>query len=91
VTLTPHPLLVSWSRKDRAIPLLPLWAGRPVQSLRCLYKGALYLYLFTTAGNSSANRGNLATQKNLLSCSCHHLQCSIKPMLQCVCKFQYGI
>ena len=26
VTLTPHPLLVPWSRKDRAIPLLPLWA-----------------------------------------------------------------
>ena len=27
------PLLVSWSRKSRAIPLLPLWAVRPVQSL----------------------------------------------------------
>ena len=26
VTLTPHPLLVPWSRKSRAIPLLPLWA-----------------------------------------------------------------
>jgi len=24
VTLTPHPLLVSWSRKSRAIPPLPL-------------------------------------------------------------------
>jgi hypothetical protein len=33
VTLTPHPLLVPWSRKVRAIPLLPLWAVRPVQSL----------------------------------------------------------
>jgi hypothetical protein len=33
VTLTPHPLLVLWSRKGRAIPLLPLWAVRPVQSL----------------------------------------------------------
>ena len=33
VTLTPHPLLVSWSWKGRAIPLLPLWAVRPVQSL----------------------------------------------------------
>ena len=29
----PLPLLVSWSRKSRAIPLLPLWAVRPVQSL----------------------------------------------------------
>ena len=33
VTLTPQPLLVPWSRKGRAIPLLPLWAVRPVQSL----------------------------------------------------------
>ena len=33
VTLTPHPLLVLWSRQGRAIPLLPLWAVRPVQSL----------------------------------------------------------
>ena len=32
VTLTPQPLLVPWSRKSRAIPLLPLWAVRPVQS-----------------------------------------------------------
>ena len=33
VTLTPHPILVPWSSKSRAIPLLPLWAVRPVQSL----------------------------------------------------------
>jgi hypothetical protein len=32
--LTPHPLLVPWSWKGRAIPLIPLWAVRPVQSLR---------------------------------------------------------
>jgi len=31
VLLTPHPTLVSWSRKSRAIPLLPLGAVRPVQ------------------------------------------------------------
>ena len=31
--LTPHLLRVPWSRKSRAIPLLPLWALRPVQSL----------------------------------------------------------
>jgi len=34
VTLTPHPLLVPWSRKGRVIPLLHVWAVRPVQSLR---------------------------------------------------------
>jgi hypothetical protein len=33
VMLTPHPLLVPWSRKGRAIPLLPLWAIWPVQIL----------------------------------------------------------
>ena len=33
VTLTPHPLLVPWSWKSRAITLLPLWAIRPVESL----------------------------------------------------------
>jgi len=34
VTLTPQPILVPWSRKSRAIPLLPLWAVRPVQDFR---------------------------------------------------------
>jgi len=33
VTLASHPLPVLWSRKSRAIPLLPLWAVRPVQKL----------------------------------------------------------
>jgi hypothetical protein len=33
VTLTLHLLLVPWSWKNRAIPLLPLWAVRPVRSL----------------------------------------------------------
>jgi len=32
VTLTPHPLLVPWSWKSRVIPIIPLWAVRPVQS-----------------------------------------------------------
>ena len=29
----PHPASMPWSRKSKAIPLLPLWAVRPVQSL----------------------------------------------------------
>ena len=33
VTLKPHPLPVPWSWKGRAIPLLPPWAVRSVQSL----------------------------------------------------------
>ena len=32
VTLTPHPVLVPWSWKGTALPLLPPWAVRPVQS-----------------------------------------------------------
>jgi hypothetical protein len=48
VMLTPHPLLVLWSRKGRAIPLLPLWAVRPVQSLsactRVHLTSPFYLY-----------------------------------------------
>jgi len=39
VTLTSHPLLVPWSRKSRAIHLLPLWAVRPVQSLGAWTRG----------------------------------------------------
>jgi len=33
VTLTPQDLLEPWSRKSRAIPLIPLWAVRHVKSL----------------------------------------------------------
>jgi hypothetical protein len=45
VTLAPRPLLVPWSRKGRAIPLLPLWAVRPVQSRSACTTGALTLPL----------------------------------------------
>jgi len=38
VTLTPHHLIVTLSRKSRAIHLLPLWAA--------LYKDALYLFSY---------------------------------------------
>ena len=44
VTLTPHPLLVPWSRKSRAIPLLPLWSVRPVQSLGACTRVHFTLY-----------------------------------------------
>jgi hypothetical protein len=33
MTLIPHSLIVPWSWKSRAIPLLPLWTVRPVQNL----------------------------------------------------------
>jgi len=43
VRLPPYPLLVPWSWKGRTIPLLSLWAERPVQSL---YTGGPYLLPF---------------------------------------------
>ena len=46
VTLTSHPLLVPWSRKSRAIPLIPLWALRPVQSLSACTR-AHFTFTFT--------------------------------------------
>jgi len=46
VTLTPHPFLVPWSRKGRAIPLLPLWAVRPVQSLSACTRVHFHLFTF---------------------------------------------
>ena len=42
VTLAPHPLLVSWSWKCRAIPLLPLWAVQPVENISACTRGPLY-------------------------------------------------
>jgi len=49
VLLTPHLLLVPWSRKSRAIPLLPLWDVQSVQSLSVLQGCTLpLLYLGKT-------------------------------------------
>jgi len=44
--LTPHPLLVPWSRKSRAMPLHLSMGHTACTEPQCLYKGALYLYLF---------------------------------------------
>ena len=52
VTLTPHPLLVPWQRKGRAITLLALWAVRPVQSLSaCTRVHFTFLPLCMNIGN----------------------------------------
>jgi len=53
VTPTAHPLLVPWSRKSRAIPLLPLWAVRPLQSLSAC---ARVHFTFTYIGYRSQTR-----------------------------------
>ena len=51
VTLTPHPLLVPWSGKSRAVPLPPPHPpmGRAVYTEpQCLYKGALHYFYHHT-------------------------------------------
>jgi len=55
VSLTPHPLLVSWSRKSRAIPILPIWAVQPVQSLSActrVHFTLFYLYFWSHCMNN---------------------------------------
>ena len=47
MTLTPHPLLVLWSRKGKAIPLLPLWAIWPVQSLSACTSVHFFILSYT--------------------------------------------
>jgi len=52
MTLTPHPLLVPWSRKIRAIPLRPLWAVWPVQSLNACTR-MHFTFIVTSMGSSA--------------------------------------
>jgi len=51
----PSPLLVPWSRKSRAIPLLPLRAVRHVQSLSAV-QGSTIAFYFTAGGTCSSRR-----------------------------------
>jgi len=51
---TPHPLLVPWSRKSTAIPLLPPGAVRPVQSISACTR-VTFTY-FTFCGTYWINR-----------------------------------
>ena len=46
VALTPHPLLVPWSRKSTATPALPLWAVLSSTDPQCLYKGEFTFTLY---------------------------------------------
>ena len=59
VTLTPHNLLVPWSRKSRAIHILPLWAVRPVQSLSAC---TVQLYLYSPYGPYDLYRASVPVQ-----------------------------
>ena len=59
VTLTPHLHLVPWSRKNRTIPLLPLWAVLPVQSLSAC---TVELYLYSPYGPYGLYRASVPVQ-----------------------------
>jgi len=64
VTLIPRPLLVPWSRKSIAIPLLPLWAVRPVQRLNTC---TVELYLYSPYGPYSLYRASVPVQYSYTS------------------------
>ena len=64
VTLAPHPLLVLWSRKSKAISLLPLWAVWPVQSLSAC---TVQLYLYSPYGPYGLYRPSLPVQYSYTS------------------------
>ena len=55
----PSPLLVPWSRKSRAIQLLPLWAVRPVQSLSAC---TVQLYLYSPYWSYGLYRASVPVQ-----------------------------
>jgi len=62
VTLTPNPLLAPWSRNGRAIPLLTLWAVRPVQSLSAC-TGVHFTFTFVVSW-----RGGLKVKERCTVC-----------------------
>jgi hypothetical protein len=75
VTLTPHPLLLPWSWKSRAIPLLFLWAVRPVQSLSACTRvhftftfghERVELYLYSPYGPYGLYRASVPVQGRTL-------------------------
>ena len=82
MTLTPHPLLVPWSWKGRAIPLLPLWAVRPVKSLsactRVRFTFFTYEFNFKSSDVSSITPTKCTLYiphfSHMFRCISHHLR-----------------
>ena len=75
----PSPLLVPWSRKSRAIPLLPLWAVQRIQSLsvcttvhltphpfQCRGQERVELYLYSPYGPYGLYRASVPVQRYTL-------------------------
>ena len=87
VRLNPHSLLVPWARKSRAIPLLPLWTERPVQTLSAC---TVQLYLYSPYGTYGLYRASVPVQYSYTSTppmdrtACTEPQClysTAKPLL----------
>ena len=72
VTLTLHPLLAPSSIKGRAIPLLPLWAIQPIQSLSNCTRVHFTFFLLSGSGggggggsiNSSSSSSSSSINSN---------------------------
>jgi len=62
----PSPLLVPWSRKGSAIPLLSLWAVRPVQSLSACTRVHFVFTLPVTLQVHSLFQSELSTDCGLV-------------------------
>jgi hypothetical protein len=86
VTLTPHPLLVPWSWKGRAIPLLLLWAIRPVQILSActMVQFTILLQDYGTRYKIHSLHGRtfyITLQQSVLKRSGDAVQCLLCPLL----------
>jgi len=60
---TPSPLLVPWSRKSRAEPLLSLWIVRPVQSLSACTRVHFTCMQLQDLSLVMSNHGSFVAQK----------------------------
>ena len=78
VKLTPHPLLVPWSRNSRAIPLLPLCAVLPVQSLSGC---TVQLYLYSPYEPYCLYRASACTVQLYLCSSMERTACTVPQCL----------
>ena len=78
----PSPLLVSWSWKGRAIPLLPLWAVRPVQSLSACTR-VTFTFTFTCAYLNKTNSVNNLINIHCCVCVKKAVKYFYRPSLNC--------
>ena len=85
MTLTPHPLLVPWSRKSRAILLLPRGSyglyrvSVPVQGYTLPYRRGVFVIGRTQ--NSSDNTDFIDTVRHALHASDFQLLCAVSKCL----------